>query len=122
MKKFKKFSYAVIVVFLSLSLFYEPLYLYAQSVEDLSGINSGIGGDTGEVTPADNSDNTTVYVIAGAVVIGIALYFYLKWAEKKRPPLENNEKTEKAETKSDTLVYRKAQARPLSAQKLFANP
>jgi 3-phosphoglycerate kinase len=53
--------------------------LFAQSFD---GVKTGIGGSS-TVASSDNSLNDIFYIAAGAVVVGAALYFYIKWYNKK---------------------------------------
>ncbi len=84
MKFFKNFSLWISVFVFAFLLSYQPVMLRAQSVEDLQGIHEDIGGG-GDYSTSDDSDDYTLYIIVGAAVIGVALYYYLKWVEKKRP-------------------------------------
>ena len=95
MSRIKTFSFWLSVFIFAFLLTYQPIVIKAQSVEDLHGIESGIGGG-GEAAPAEEDNtNYTVYIVAGALIIGLAVYYLVKYVEKKRPPL--NKEQEKAQ-------------------------
>lgn len=104
MKIFKNFGLWFSILIFAFLFSYEPMLIRAQSIEDLNGIHERIGGN-GDVESADNSDNYALYVVIGAIAVGVGLYFFLKWAEKKRPSKnlnraekEKSDKTKIAET------------------------
>ncbi len=110
MKRFKIFSLWFSVFVFAFLFAYQPMLVRAQSIEDLHGIHESIGGN--ETVASDNGDdNFTTYLIAGAVVVGIALYFYLKWAEKKRPS-HKNKKAELKTEKKLTLSEKQSDEKP----------
>ncbi len=100
MKIFKNFGLWFSILIFAFLFSYEPMLIRAQSIEDLNGIHERIGAG-GDVESTDNSDNYALYVVIGAIAVGVGLYFFLKWAEKKRPSKnlnraekENSDKTE----------------------------
>ena len=79
MKKRKTFSLLFAVALVLLQLAVSSNSLLAQSFD---GVKTGIGGSS-TVAPNNDSKNDVFYIAAGAVVIGAALYFYIKWYNKK---------------------------------------
>ncbi len=111
MKIFKNFSLWFSILIFAFLFSYEPMLVRAQSIEDLNGIQERIGAG-GDVESADNSDNYALYVVIGAIAVGVGLYFFLKWAEKKRPSKnlnraekENSDKTEVVKKENSDLNF-----------------
>ncbi len=101
----KKVSFILSVLIFSFLFTYQPLLVHAQSIEDLQNIQEGIGGGNSEVAEGDNGgDNYIVYVVLGAMVIGVGLYYYLQWAEKKRPSHKSKNNEKKLETKKENTI------------------
>lgn len=116
MKKFKNLSLCFSILIFAFLFSYEPMLVRAQSIEDLNGIHERIGGN-GDVESADNSDNYALYVVIGAIAVGVGLYFFLKWAEKKRPSKNLNRAEKEKSDKTKVVQKGKADLNSLSENK-----
>ena len=116
MKKFKNLSLCFSILIFAFLFSYEPMLIRAQSIEDLNGIHERIGGN-GDVESADNSDNYALYVVIGAIAVGVGLYFFLKWAEKKRPSKNLNRAEKEKSDKTKVVQKGKADLNSLSENK-----
>jgi hypothetical protein len=99
MKKRKTFSLFFAVALVLLQLAFSGNSIFAQSFD---GVKTGIGGSS-TVAPSDDSKNDVFYIAAGAVVVGAALYFYIKWYNKKL-----GKTGKKAEFKSEDILIKKS--------------
>ncbi len=108
------------VFIFSFLFIYQPALVRAQSIEDLRGIQSGIGGET-PATVEENDDNYAVYVLVGAAVIAVALYYYLKWAEKKRPSSKKMKTAEKSSLEKKTGLVENATNEAISGNSAFVH-
>ncbi len=70
--------------------------LNAQSAD---GIKTGIGGGDVSELPPNQDTNVGYYVLAGALVVGVGLYFYIKWHKNKF----RKHSIKKAESKKEDL-------------------
>ena len=95
MKK-NKLSVTFIAVFLL--LFQLTVGANIVRAQSANGIKTGIGGGDISDLPPNQDNNVGYYVLAGAVVIGVGLYYYIKWHKnkfrkhsKKRAEIKNND-------------------------------
>ncbi len=96
MKK-KKLTVTFFALFLLLFQFtVGASVLRAQS---MNGVKTGIGGGDVSELPDNRDSNVGYYVLAGAVAIGVGLYFYIKWHRNKF----RKHKTKKTEVKKEDL-------------------
>ncbi len=71
--------------------------LHAQTA---NGLKNGIGGGGVSELPQNADSNVGYYVLAGAVAIGVGLYFYIKWHKNKF----KKHSTKKADLETNTTL------------------
>ena len=98
MKQRKTFPMFFAIALILLQLAFSGNSLFAQSFDDAK---TGIGGSA-TVASTDDSKNDIFYIAAGAVVVGTALYFYIKWHNKKL-----GKSSKKAKLDSNNILAKK---------------
>jgi hypothetical protein len=99
-KKFKTTAVFTLLIFAFEIILFSPS-VYPQSI---NRIDENIGGGGTMTTSGDSqNDNTVLYIVAGAIVVGLIVWKV--FLDKKEPKTKNDDKTDSTKASLDTIFY-----------------
>ena len=116
MKTGKTFKTAVI---LTLLIFSFQIVLFSPNVfpQSIKQIEDKIGGSGGSTSSEDSSnDNTFLYIVAGAIVIGLIVWKV--FLDKKKPKSKDEIKTDSTKSSLDKSFYKNLSDQELQLEKI----
>jgi hypothetical protein len=116
MKTGKTFKTAVI---LTLLIFSFQIVLFSPNVfpQSIKQIEDNIGGSGGSTSSDDSSnDNTFLYIVAGAIVIGLIVWKV--FLDKKKPKSKDEIKTDSTKSSLDKSFYKNLSDQELQLEKI----
>ena len=116
MKTGKTFKTAVI---LTLLIFSFQIVLFSPNVfpQSIEQIEDKIGGSGGSTSSDDSSnDNTFLYIVAGAIVIGLIVWKV--FLDKKKPKSKDEIKTDSTKSSLDKSFYKNLSDQELQLDKI----
>ena len=116
MKTGKTFKTAVI---LTLLIFSFQIVLFSPNVfpQSIKQIEDKIGGSGGSTSSDDSSnDNTFLYIVAGAIVIGLIVWKV--FLDKKKPKSKDEIKTDSTKSSLDKSFYKNLSDQELQLDKI----
>jgi len=116
MKTSKTFKTAVI---LTLLIFSFQIVLFSPNIfpQSIQQIEDKIGGGGGSTSSDDSSnDNTFLYIVAGAIVIGLIVWKV--FLDKKKPKSKDEIKTDSTKSSLDKSFYKNLSDQELQLDKI----
>jgi hypothetical protein len=116
MKTSKIFKTAVI---LTLLIFSFQIVLFSPNIfsQSIQQIEDKIGGSGGSTSSEDSSnDNTFLYIVAGAIVIGLIVWKV--FLDKKKPKSKDENKTDSTKSSLDKSFYKNLSDQELQLDKI----